>query len=550
MNKGELLEFLRGQPVITLFVALGCGYVLGRIRVAGLSLGAVAGTLLISLVLGRFGFRISPAAQAVGFSMFMFAVGYQAGPRFLEVLKANGLRYFALSLVVVAIGFVTALVAGKLLALPPGGTAGLLAGALTTTPALAAAQEAVRSGAAGIPAGAAEQVIETIGTSYAITYTVGMIGLIAAINLLPRLAGVDLAAEARELEAASRGDRPVQLQSRAYRVANLAACSAAIGELAARYWDGLAVVRLRRDGEWVPIEHADHLRIGDEIHAYGDANLFRRGFEQLGEEIPLHRDVDFSASATRVVVARRAAIGRTLGELALARTHGVIIVEVRRDSLALPLTRDLRLARGDVLSALVPLEGVDALESVVGPVEQNAAETDMTAFTFGIAIGTAIGLLSIEIAGIPIGLGAAGGLLAAGIVVGWFSSLRPTIGKFPEAARWILMEFGLLVFICGVGLKAGGQIVEAFQQTGVPLLIAAVFVVTLPVIGGYAFARRVLGLSPVMAMGALTGAMTSSPALSLITGQAKSAIPALGYTGTYAFANIFLTISGTLMMLL
>jgi putative transport protein len=138
----------------------------------------------------------------------------------------------------------------------------------------------------------------------------------------------------------------------------------------------------------------------------------------------------------------------------------------------------------------------------------------------------------------------------AGIVIGWISSLRPTIGKFPEAARWILMEFGLLIFIAGVGLKAGTQIVEAFEQTGIPLVIAAAFVVALPVIGGYLFARKVLRMSPVMAMGALTGAMTSSPALSLITRQAQSAVPALGYTGTYAFANVFLTLSGTLMMLL
>jgi putative transport protein len=550
MNNSDLLEFLRSQPVITLFLALGFGHLLGRVRFSGLSIGAVSGTLLISLVLGRSGFRISPAAQAVGFAMFMFAVGYQAGPRFFEVVKANGLRYLALAIVVVGIGFLTALVAGKLLALPPGGAAGLMAGALTTTPALAAAQEAVRSGAAGIPAQAAEQVIETIGTSYAITYIVGMLGLIAAINLLPRIARADLAAEARDLDAASRIHKPVLLQARAYRVTNAELCSASLGELATRIWDGLAVVRFRRDDQWIAMQPADHLQIGDEVHAWGDADLFRRGIERLGAEIPLDRDVDFTASVTRVVVARRDSVGRTLADLVLARAHGVVVVEVRRDSYVVPLTRDLRLERGDVLSVVGPGASVSALERVIGPVEQAAAETDMMAFTFGIAIGSAIGLLTIQIAGIPIGLGAAGGLLVAGIVIGWISSLRPTIGKFPEAARWILMEFGLLIFIAGVGLNAGAQIVEAFEQTGLPLIVAAAFVVTLPVIGGYVFARKVLRMSPVMAMGALTGAMTSSPALSLITRQAQSAVPALGYTGTYAFANVFLTVSGTLMMLL
>jgi putative transport protein len=140
--------------------------------------------------------------------------------------------------------------------------------------------------------------------------------------------------------------------------------------------------------------------------------------------------------------------------------------------------------------------------------------------------------------------------LAAGIATGWLNSSRPTVGKFPEAARWILMEFGLLLFICGVGLQAGGQIVETFTQSGMALIVAAVFVVTLPIIAGYTFGRMVLGIEPVLLMGALTGAMTSAPAFGLVSSEAKSAVPALGYTGTYAFANVILTVAGTLVMLL
>ena len=141
-----VVEFLRGQTVIVLFLLLGLGHLLGRVKVAGFALGPIAGTLLIAIVLGNFGFRISPGAQAVGFALFIFSVGYQAGPRFIEVLKAQGLKYFALTLFVVAIGFLLAWAAGSVLALPIGASAGLLAGALTSSPTLAAAQDAVRSG--------------------------------------------------------------------------------------------------------------------------------------------------------------------------------------------------------------------------------------------------------------------------------------------------------------------------------------------------------------------------------------------------------------------
>jgi putative transport protein len=129
------------------------------------------------------------------------------------------------------------------------------------------------------------------------------------------------------------------------------------------------------------------------------------------------------------------------------------------------------------------------------------------------------------------------------------SSVRPSIGKFPLAARWVLMEFGLLLFICGVGLQAGSQIGETWRSTGVELVLAAFVVVLTPVIAGYAFGRKVLKLSPVVLMGALTGAMTSGPALSLVTTEARSTAPVLGYSGTYAFASILLAVAGTLVML-
>jgi putative transport protein len=117
-----------------------------------------------------------------------------------------------------------------------------------------------------------------------------------------------------------------------------------------------------------------------------------------------------------------------------------------------------------------------------------------------------------------------------------------------RAARWILIEFGLLVFNAGIGLNAGGEIVATFRQTGPALILAAVFVVSLPVVLGYAFGRKVLGLDPVILLGALPGSMTSGPALNLLTRQANSSAPALGYDGTFALASIIATIAGTLIL--
>ena len=543
------IEFLRRQPVAVLFLLLGAGYLLGRVKVAGFAFGPMAGTLLVSLVLGYFGFRISPGAQAVGFALYIFSLGYQAGPRFVELLKTQGKQYFALALLVVVVGFVTAWLSGWALELPLGGKAGLFAGAMTSGAALATAQDAVRSGLVRLPAGwTTDTALASIGTSYAITYVVGLLGTIAAVSIFPKLTRLDLAAEARRYAQSLESDAIEPLQARAYRVENPEFSRRSIGELGKELWDGVAVVRIRRGLEWLKPSPQEYLRPGDELYAYGYASFFRGGIDRAGPEIRILREMEFAASQTHVVVVRAGAVGKTLEDLDLARRYGLVVCEVKRDGYVLPVRRDLALQRMDVLTVVGPVWGIKALPEMLGPVEPNPVETDMTTFVFGIGIGAAVGFLSVKVFDLPLTLGGAGGLLLLGIAVGWLNSARPTIGRFPDAARWILMEFGLLVFIAGVGLNAGSGILDTLRHHGAPLIAAAALVVALPLAAGYAFGRKVLHFEPVLLLGALTGAMTCAPALTQLTREADSPLPALGYTGTYAPACVLMTLAGTLMM--
>ena len=387
-----------------------------------------------------------------------------------------------------------------------------------------------------------------MGSCYAITYVVGTIGIIAIVSVLPRLVGLDLEAEARRLEAAVDTQTVEPLQARAYRVENDEFCRATITELAQRLWDSLSIVRIRRDRSWLNPAANDHLRNGDELYAYGYANFFRGGIDRVGPEIRILDEAGLAASWTRVVVMQDRAIGQTLRGLELARRCGFVVSKVMRDGHALPVVPDLQLERGDILSVSGPGWGISALPQMLGPVETDVIETDMTVFAFGIALGVAIGLVSMTVAGVPLSLGMAGGLLLVGVATGWLNSARPSVGRFPEAARWILMEIGLVIFIAGVGLSSGGQIGETFRQAGPGLIVASLLVVALPLLLGYAFGTKVLGLEPVLLLGALTGAMTSGPALNMLARQSKSSVPALGYTGTYVLACIIATTAGTLIL--
>jgi putative transport protein len=549
-------ELLQTQPVLTLFLLIGSGYLIARIRIGSFSLGPVAGVLFAGLFLGHHGFESSPGAQAVGFALFIFSVGYQAGPRFIDVLMTDGLKYLVLALVIAVAGLTLASVGANLIDVAPGTSAGILAGGLTSSPTLAAAQEAVQTGAVAPPEGfTADEVIGNITTGYAITYIFGLAGLIVIIKLIPGLLGINLEDEARRFDASesARSVAPIHVGLRAYRVTSEEVTRLPLPELRDRYWDQLAVVRVRREGELIRTADMNedwHLQLGDEVFALGDTQFFTSGIAGFGEEFTPEFDARKSAMTAQVTISSPEAIGKTLGELEISRNYGVFVTERRRMRLLLPLSADAEMQRGDVLTVTGPAAHIDLLEDTLGHVERDVVETDMLTFAFGICAGVLLGLLSIKVAGFNIGLGSAGGLLSAGLIVGLLRSIRPTFGRLPAAVRWFLMEFGLLLFMAGVGLRAGQDIVETFLSAGLTLIGAGMVVTTVPVLLGYFVGRKLLGIEPVLLFGAVTGAMTSGASLSIVTSAAKSDAPALGYTGTYAFANVLLTIAGSVILLL
>jgi len=545
----RLLDTLREQPVLTLFLIFGIGYLIGGVRLGSFSLGPVAGVLFAGIFLGHYGFRMSPGAQAVGFALFIFSVGYQAGPRFFDVLRTDGLRYFLLALVIAVTGFSIAVTAAHLLEFEPGTAAGILSGGLTSSPTLAAAQEAIRSGQVAPPPGVtADTMIGNVATGYAITYIFGLAGLIAIIKLLPPLLGIDLPAEAAALEnAEADASEPTNIAVRIYRITDPDVVDRPADEIRKDYWDERSVVRARRDGKILD-PTTDHLQLGDELLVLAPVEFFTTAIAKLGEEITPDVDTARATQAAQVVVIKKDTLGKTLRELNLPRRFGVLVTGLSRMRMPVPLTADVQLRKGDILSVVGVRENVDLLGDEIGHVEHPIAETDMVTFAFGIVAGVILGLFAFKVGQVSIGLGSAGGLLASGLVIGYLRSVYPVFGRMPDGARWFLMEFGLLLFMAGVGLRAGGDIIATLVAAGPVLILAGATVTVIPVLVGYAFGRKVLNIHPVLLLGGITGSMTSGASLSVVTSAAKSPMPSLGYTGAYAFANVLLTIAGSLVL--
>ena len=550
--------FLEGNPVGLLFLVIGLGYAIGRLRIGAFDLGSVSGVLVAGLAFGYFDYSLSPTVQTLGFVLFIFSVGFQAGPKFFSVLRTDGLRYLALATVIGATGFSLALVLSRSFELAPGAAAGLLAGGMTSSPTLAAAQQALRAGQVIVPDGfTTDQMVTNVTTAYAITYIFGLIGLLLLIRFLPRFAGIDIRAEAERLSTQSFGGVEDAVKSipdivvRAYRVTQPDLVGIPVQQI---YDDGDglgALGAIRRNGE-VNLEITPDTRIelGDEVAIVGYAGALVELGHHIGPEIHEPGLYDHPIESCRIVVMRSKASEVDLDLGQIRDRFGCFLSSVDRFGVEVPVENDVRLEPGDVLHVTGHKVSLDRLGETLGHIERAVDETDLITFGLGIAAGSLLGTLSVRVAGIPLGVGAAGGLLTSGLVIGYLRALHPTFGRVPDAARWAFMELGLLTFMAGVGLNAGSGLLDTLARSGASLFVAGALVTTVPILVGFAFGRFVLGINPVLLLGGITGSMTSGAALGIVNREAGNSLPALGYTGAYAFANVLLTIAGSVILLL
>ena len=548
-----LIDLLFQRNGLLLFVVIGLGYLIGKVGWKGFSLGPVAGVLMAGILFGHFGLRLSPGAQSVGFALFIFAVGYQSGSGFVQVLKRDGLKYLALSLLVTSSGMIVAVVSANLLELAPGMSAGLLAGGLTSSPTLAAAQDAVESGAVSFPSDLeADDVVNNISTTYAITYIFGLTGLIILIKLIPFVFRINYAQETvilqMSLGSGTKKSSPITL--RTYMVGQTEFLTTPVGRLRERHWDGRTAIRIFRDGHGIRLEDDEIAQQGDIVQMIGPAEYLMSAGPLIGKELnPEISSTNMSLETVQIVVTSDKAPIQELKVRQFGPEYGVVLLNIFRKGEPIAFSGDTNVLSSDVLTLMGFASEIDIAGAHLGYIEREGIETDMVTFTFGIAIGIIIGAISVTLFGVSLGLGSAGGLLVSGLFIGHRRSVRPTFGRLPAPARWFLMEFGLLAFMAGVGLRAGGSFFETLMDSGFGLIGSGMIVTLVPVVLGYTFGRYLLRLNPVLLLGALTGAMTSGACLGVALKEADSPLPALGYTGTYAFSNILLVMAGSLIFL-
>jgi putative transport protein len=551
-----LTELLRGHPEVALFAALSLGFFLGKRKVGTFSLGTSAGVLLAGVLIGQLRIPIPPLLKAVAFALFIFVVGYRVGPQFFRGLKGEGLRLAAVALILAVTGFLTAYAAAVLLGYDKGTAAGLLAGSLTQSAILGSAGDAIAHLDRGPEV--TQQLNDNASVAYAVSYLFGTAGVAWFLSRVgPRLLGVDLAAACAALERGGGEGEPGETPAggpfliRAFRAEGPPWAGVTVGEVEAAHPGRLLIERVRHRGALLEADPDTLIHPGDTLAVAGRHDELFPLLKAIGEEVDDPELLAFPLETLPVVVTSKAADGRTLDEVLRAHGRGVSVTRLTRSGRQMPLVPGRHLHRGDTLHLVGPKRHVEQAALALGYADRPAADVDTVYVALGIALGALIGVPALSLGGVSVGLGAAGGILLAGLAFGWLRARHPTFGRFPVPAMWVFEVLGLHLFLAAVGISSGPAFVTGLAERGAGLLLAGVAVSLVPHAVTLLAGRRLFpSLHPGVLLGACAGAGVSSAALEALEEAAGSKVPALGYNVPYAVGNTLLTLAGPLLVAL
>ena len=531
-----MLDFLAENPLVLLFLVAATGYLLGRIRIGGFSLG-VAAVLFAGMAFGALDPRLKlpDIVWPFGLAVFVYAIGLANGPAFFASFGKRGLRDNLLVLGLIVVAWALAAGSIRVFGFSAPGAAGVFSGATGNTAALAAILDAIGATPGSAGGRAAAPVV-----AYSLTYPLGILVPLLVLHAMQRWFRVDWAAESRLLRDLGAGGAHLRVET--VRVTNAEVTAAPIGEVVKRSgWEHVLFGRIKRGQEVRLASTRDTLRGNDLVTVVGDDEVVERVVGTLGvpakERLELdRRHLDFR----RVFLSNPQLAGKRIGDLDLAHEYGAMITRVRRGDVDLLADPDTVLELGDRVRVLAPRDRIDAVTELFGDSYRALAEFDVVTFGFGIALGLLVGMIPIPVPGArPFTLGVAGGPLLVGLVLGRLGRTGPFFWHLPFSANVTLRQLGLTLFLAGIGVGSGFAFVETIRGGGfVPIVLSGAAIAAAISFAMLFVGYRFLKIPMPLLAGLLAGLQTQSVVAAFAEERTKNDLPAVGYAEVYPLATV------------
>ncbi len=556
-------ETFAKSPEFAVFLSLAAGFWIGKFRVGSFQLGGVAGSLLAAVLFSQFGVNVNSIVKSALFALFIYAVGFDSGPRFFRSLGRHSIREIFLALTVAASGLITVVVMAKVFNIDKGMAAGLLAGGMTQSAIIGVAGDALSK--LGLSATALQAMQANVAIGYAVTYMFGSLGVIIFCStILPKLFGHTLREDAIAVEAeTSQGVAMLEegqelavedLVGRTYKVRVNGFKTVNELENAAAGTARVAVEGVKRGKDILPVTGVLELLPGDFVLVVGKRSAVVAIAGRIGQAVNNIAGLELTMQKMSVVVSNEEIAGKSFLELmkkARETRQGAFVLSLARGGTTLPLTESLTVENGDVMTIYGTEKEAKRLAVKLGYAVTVNNKTDFVYMGAGLVIGLLIGLINIKIGSIPVTLGSGGGVLLSGLFFGWYHSRHQSFGNLPAGASQMLRDFGLAGFVAVVGLDSGLQAVSTVKDQGISIFLIGVVVTTMPLIIGALVGRYALGYKNVAVLaGALAGSRSSNPALGEVLNAAGNSVPTGSFAVTYALANVFLTMLGIFVVAL
>lgn len=527
-----MLDSLLNQPILILFAIIFFGIALGSIQIKGLSLG-LSGVIFTALLAGHFQLQIPSGVGNLGLVLFVYCVGLSAGNRFFSALANQGSKLAILALVIIGAGVLCTYLCGVLFDIPGGISSGIFAGALTSTPALAAAMEVLSDNNSGVSIG------------YGIAYPFGVVGVVLFVQLLPRLLKYDLNKEAGKVDK----DKNTAIVSRLIRITHTHLKNMGIADY--DVLDGMQckITRVAKEGRLVPLSAHDTFQPGQELLIVGNEDTLPIAASFLGEMCDNPYPMDTSKERKELILTSASYAGKTLRDLNPFKNDHIIVSRISRLGFTFIPTSDTVLERNDILTVVGTTESIDRFAKKIGHRSSAINATDLLSLGFGLSIGIILGMLQIGLpGGASISLGIAGGPLVAALILGHLGKIGPFVGYIPRQTRILLQDLGLVLFLANAGISGGADLVSTIQQYGGIVFVLGMIVTAIPMIVGYFVAMKVFKMNILECLGGICGSMTSTPALGAIASKTDSQAPVVSYATAYPVALILMTIGAKIII--
>ena len=527
--EGYMSIFL-AEGMLVLFAILAIGSWVGQLSVKRISLGS-AGVFFVALVFGYFHLSVPKEVMDLGLLLFVYAVGLQAGPRFFRTFRRQGWQFVIIAVAGVLAAGVTTVAVARLLHLPYALAIGLYAGAITNTPSLAAAIEAV---------GRVEPLASaTVSVGYGIAYPFSMIGVVLLIQFLPRLLRTDLRAEEAGWRRQQEAETP-RLEAKKFLITNPNCDGVLLRDVNPHRMSVANISRVRHEGKVVPASPDTVLHCRDVVMVVGPDEELRKMRLLLGEETDVPMDTDTNVVSLDAEITSTALAGKRLADLKMWERFGVVITRIRRQGFELTPVGVSTLEMGDVLRMVGERAAVEQFVKQIGGDNRRADETNMVPFLGGLVLGIALGVIPLKLSnGMQIKLGIAGGAFIVSLLVGHFGHIGPFRLYVPAGAKNLARELGLMLFLAGAGTTAGAQLVPVLRERGPSMLLAGALITIVSAGVALLLMVRLYRMNSLAVLGGLCGVMTNPPGLGAANAQTDSDLPTLAYASIYPVALIF-----------